>query len=57
MNPRVRFRSLRAVLAARARPVTCEVVAVGNLRQEIFMIVSSPGLADDLHDVLADGVA
>ena len=57
MNSRMRFRSLRAVLAARARPVTCEVVAVGYLRQELFMIVSSPGLAYDLHDVLADGVA
>ena len=52
----MRFRSLRAVLAARARPVTCEVVAVGCLRQELLIIVSRLGLAYNLHDVFADGV-
>ena len=56
MNSRVRLRSLRAMLAARARPVTCEVVAVGCLRQELF-VVPRLGLSYDLHDVLADGVA
>ena len=55
MNSRVRFRSLCAMLTARARPVVCEVIAVGCLRQELVVVVRLV-LSYDLHDVFADGV-